>query len=116
MILTHLPVRRSLLRRASTILAFCGLAAAGQAAEPTIAIETSQAAGKVSPSHGGLTTEEINHFYDGGLYGELTQNRAFIDDPQTPVHWPVVRGDGVKPSFAYTVPANGIAVLTLKSP
>ena len=28
-------------------------------------------------------TEEINHSYDGGLYAELIQNRAFLDDATT---------------------------------
>jgi alpha-N-arabinofuranosidase len=32
-------------------------------------------------------TEEINHCYDGGLYAELVQNRAFCDDPTQPLHW-----------------------------
>ena len=38
----------------------------------------------------GLMTEEINHSYDGGLYAELVQNRAFMDNPNAPVHWSVV--------------------------
>ena len=38
-------------------------------------------------------TEEINHSYDGGLYAELIQNRAFLDDAHTPVHWSVVNDD-----------------------
>jgi len=37
-------------------------------------------------------TEEINHSYDGGLYAELIQNRAFLDNAATPVHWSVVTG------------------------
>src|SRR5580658_4465417 len=31
----------------------------------------------VSPTLYGLMTEEINHSYDGGLYAEMIQNRAF---------------------------------------
>jgi alpha-N-arabinofuranosidase len=38
-------------------------------------------------------TEEINHSYDGGLYGELIQNRAFMDDAQAPRHWSVVQSE-----------------------
>ncbi len=37
-------------------------------------------------------TEEINHCYDGGLYAELVQNRAFLDDANQPVHWAAVGG------------------------
>ena len=39
-------------------------------------------------------TEEINHSYDGGLYAELIQNRAFLDNATTPVHWSVVNDNG----------------------
>ena len=60
------------------------------AADPTFTIEASHPAGKVSPKLYGLMTEEINHSYDGGLYAELIQNRAFLDDASTPVHWSVV--------------------------
>jgi alpha-L-arabinofuranosidase len=41
-----------------------------QAAEPKF---------KMSPNLYGLMTEEINHAYQGGLYGELIQNRTFAD-------------------------------------
>ena len=47
----------------------------------------------VSPTLYGQMTEEINHSYDGGLYGELVQNRAFLDDSRRPVHWSAV-GEG----------------------
>jgi alpha-L-arabinofuranosidase len=52
---------------------------------------------KISPTFYGMMTEEINHSYDGGLYGELIQNRAFNDSPDQPVHWSLVKsgvGDG----------------------
>ena len=38
----------------------------------------------------GLMTEEINHAYDGGLYGELIQNRSFRDSRTATPHWTVV--------------------------
>ncbi len=41
----------------------------------------------VSPNLYGLMTEEINYSYDGGLYGELIRNRAFLDDQKQPAHW-----------------------------
>ncbi len=46
---------------------------------------------KISPMFYGLMTEEINHSYDGGLYAELIQNRAFKDNRTQPVHWSVVQ-------------------------
>ncbi len=60
------------------------------AAAPTFTVDASHPAGKVSPMLYGLMTEEINHSYDGGLYAELIQNRAFLDNAATPVHWSVV--------------------------
>jgi len=69
----------------------CTVAAAlSYAANPTFTVDASQPVGKVSPSLYGLMTEEINHSYDGGLYAELIQNRAFLDNATKPFHWTVV--------------------------
>src|SRR3954469_7729485 len=57
------------------------------AATPTFTVDAGRPAGKVSPILYGLMTEEINHSYDGGLYAELIQNRAFLDSTNTAVHW-----------------------------
>lgn len=73
----------------SSLLLICALGTVG-AANPTLTIEGGQPVARVSPLLYGLMTEEINHSYDGGLYGELVRNRAFLDDPNTPVHWSVV--------------------------
>ena len=61
---------------------------------PSLTIDLKSALAPVSPMHYGLMTEEINHSYDGGLYAELVQNRAFLDNAQNPVHWSVVQPDG----------------------
>jgi len=53
----------------------------------------------------GLMTEEINHSYDGGLYAELIQNRAFMDNTNSPLHWSVVSGPDSRASIALD-PAN----------
>lgn len=47
----------------------------------------------VSPTLYGQMTEEINYSYDGGLYGELVRNRAFLDDANRLTHWSPV-GEG----------------------
>src|SRR5262252_430288 len=65
-----------------------------RAAPSTITIDASTPVAKVSPLLYGLMTEEINHSYDGGLYAELIQNRAFLDDAASPAHWSAVHGDG----------------------
>src|SRR6476620_1498285 len=71
-----------------------------RAATPTITIDASTPAGKVSPKLYGLMTEEINHSYDGGLYAELIRNRAFLDDAKSPAHWSVVAGNGAETTIA----------------
>ena len=74
------------------------IAARSLGAEPATAIsltiEAGQPVPQVSPMLYGMMTEEINHSYDGGLYGELVQNRAFKDDPLQPAHWSVVQAHG----------------------
>ncbi|MEA3186753.1 MAG: alpha-L-arabinofuranosidase, partial [Chthoniobacter sp.] len=64
------------------------------AAESTLIIEADKPVAKVSPLLYGLMTEEINHCYDGGLYAELVQNRAFLDDQKAPAHWSAVQANG----------------------
>ena len=45
----------------------------------------------ISPTLYGLMTEEINHSYDGGLYAEMIQNRAFHSDWEGTPPWDLVR-------------------------
>lgn len=71
----------------------------------TFTVDASHSAGSVSPRLYGLMTEEINHSYDGGLYAELIQNRAFQDDASKPVHWSVVN-DGESAASISLDPAN----------
>jgi alpha-N-arabinofuranosidase len=79
-----------------TITAFLLLATTAAnclAAGPTFTVDAGRATGNVSPLLYGLMTEEINHSYDGGLYAELIQNRAFRDSATKPDHWLVVSDD-----------------------
>ena len=78
-------MKRNLTTLAASL--FCATTLLAPAAEPTFTINASHAAGQVSPLFYGLMTEEINHSYDGGLYAELIQNRAFLDNASSPVHW-----------------------------
>lgn len=64
-------------------------------AAPSFTVNATHPAGDVSPILCGLMTEEINHSYDGGLYAELIQNRAFLDDVEKPAHWSPVNGAGL---------------------
>jgi alpha-N-arabinofuranosidase len=56
-----------------------------------LSIQTDASVAQVSPTLYGLMTEEINHSYDGGIYGELIRNRAFQDNPNHPDEWRILR-------------------------
>ena len=69
------------------IFAFSGVIALGSLAcgqtnstTPVLNIDASKVTAHVSPTLYGLMTEEINFSYEGGIYGELIQNRIFRDD------------------------------------
>ncbi len=69
-------------------------------ATPNLTVDLGQSAGPVSPRMYGLMTEEINHSFDGGLYGELVQNRALLDDANTPSHYTAVQSGGSTATIA----------------
>jgi alpha-L-arabinofuranosidase len=72
-----------------------GMAGGARAAETgSITVQVDRPGAAISPTFYGLMTEEINHSYDGGLYAELIQNRAFKDNPTAPAHWTLVPGTG----------------------
>ncbi len=79
-----------------------------------LTVKVDQPGVKIGSMHFGLMTEEINHSYDGGLYAELVRNRAFKDDPKTPVHWSVVAGPGADGSITLDTddPVNATALTT----
>lgn len=60
---------------------------------PVLTLNFSKPGADVSPMLYGLMTEEINHSYDGGLYGELVRNRIFKDNKNTPEGWSLVQND-----------------------
>jgi alpha-L-arabinofuranosidase len=86
------------------------------AEETALVIDVDQPIGKVSPMHYGLMTEEINHSYDGGLYAELVQNRSFLDNAETPVHWSVVQGPGAAATIKldHTAPLSDVLTNSLR--
>src|SRR5262245_36213275 len=92
-------VQRSILLLSASVAVSC------LAANPTFTIDATRPAGKVSPKLYGLMTEEINHSYDGGLYAELIQNSAFLDNTNSPVHWSVITNNGSQADIALD-PAN----------
>ena len=70
----------------------------------------------ISPLFYGLMTEEINHAYDGGLYAELIQNRAFRDNATRPAHWTAIQeGGGIGAiTLDTTRPVNEALPVSLK--
>jgi alpha-N-arabinofuranosidase len=81
----------------AAVLAFAfGSIASGQTnpATPVLNIDAGKVTAQVSPTLYGLMTEEINHSYEGGLYGELIQNRNLRDDAKEASHWSVVQESG----------------------
>ena len=114
----NIPVARlnCLVRVMSTALLLAALSAvAAEAPVPQLQIDLSQPGFPVSPMFYGMMTEEINHAYDGGLYGELVQNRSFKDDPTGPAHWSLVSsGTGNTIALDQTQPINAALATCLK--
>jgi alpha-N-arabinofuranosidase len=62
-------------------------------AQATLTIDVAKPVAKVSPTLYGLMTEEINYSYEGGLYGELVQDRTFLSSRSDTENWiPVPMG------------------------
>ena len=63
----------------------------GQSTPLTLVVDGGAAKAASSPMLYGLMTEEINHSYDGGLYGELVRNRAVRGGWDGAAHWSLVQ-------------------------
>jgi alpha-N-arabinofuranosidase len=69
------------------------------AQNPKLTLDLTKPGVTVSRQLYGLMTEEINHSYDGGLYGELIRNRVFKDNPKTPEAWSLLQEGETKASM-----------------
>jgi alpha-N-arabinofuranosidase len=80
----------------------------------TLHVDVTDPGATINPAFHGLMIEEINHALDGGLYGELIQNRVFQNDPNVPVNWSVVQENGGTGSIALdpTQPISGTVLTT----
>jgi len=98
----------------AALAALLACPATTQADPGMLTVQVSKPGVKISPLFYGLMTEEINHAFDGGLYAELIQNRAFKDDPNTPTHWSLMHEDGGVGTIAldHTQPIPGTALTT----
>ena len=80
-------------------------ASAAAAGPGKIVVQVDQPGAKISPTLYGLMTEEINFSYEGGLYGELIQNRTFKSSWRGAAPTPS-GGDAIPPTA--TVPTEGV--------
>jgi alpha-L-arabinofuranosidase len=106
-------ISRTLLLTLLVLMASLGHASAQN---PVLTIDAGPPAARVSPLHYGLMTEEINYSYDGGLYAELVRNRAFLDNPEAPVHWSAVQRNGSAASISLDrdQPFNSVLTTSLR--
>jgi len=80
----------------------------------TLHVDVAHPGAQINPASHGLMIEEISHALDGGLYGELIQNRVFQNDPNVPVNWAAVQENGGAGSIALdtTQPITGTVLTT----
>lgn len=90
------PLLRSLLPTLLVLLA----AVPGVSEPATLRIDATRPGITVSPMLYGIFFEEINHAGDGGLYGELIENRSFEDDDKSPRSWTLITGGGAGGTLA----------------
>ncbi len=85
-------------------------------AQVSLTLDLSKPIHSVSPILYGLMTEEINHAYDGGLYGELIKDRIFKDSTDMPADWTLIKEGEGKGSIAldFKQPINEILKVCLK--
>ena len=75
---------------AAALLAGYSAEAANETSAPSagvIKIDTANPGAKISPLLYGIFFEEINRAGEGGIYGEMIQNRSFEDNRSFPIAW-----------------------------
>ncbi len=90
---TFMTLRKLRLSAAASLaFYFCCFSTSAQTGQSaTLTIDAGVAKAKSSPMLYGLMTEEINHAYDGGLYGELVNNRVIRAGFDGMAHWALVQ-------------------------
>ena len=73
---------------------------------PSLTLHINKSEATVSPTLYGLMTEEINHSYDGGLYGELIRNRIFKDSKTEPEGWSLVKDNAADSASIHLIAAD----------
>jgi alpha-N-arabinofuranosidase len=88
------------------------IAQSGTNAAAQLSIDVTRIASPISPTLYGLMTEEINHSYDGGLYAEMIQNRAFHADWEGEPPWDLVRRGNAEASRSLDTATGPSAALS----
>ncbi|WP_030666907.1 alpha-L-arabinofuranosidase C-terminal domain-containing protein [Streptomyces rimosus] len=79
---------------------------------PLLTIDARRPGPTVPPRLGGIFFEDINHSGEGGLYAELVNNRSFMADPRTPLHWSALGGATI--ALDPTAPLNEALTRSLR--
>jgi alpha-N-arabinofuranosidase len=87
----HPQQRPFLLHASAFMLLITAATSLAHAQSAQLSIDATHIVSTVSPTLYGLMTEEINHSYDGGLYAEMIQNRAFHADWEGEPPWDLIR-------------------------
>ncbi|MCM2417102.1 LamG-like jellyroll fold domain-containing protein [Streptomyces sp. RKAG293] len=82
----------------------------------TLSVNAATAAHALPSDFSGLMTEDINHSGEGGLYGELLQNRSLMATSSSPTSWSAVSSTGGSASIALDTanPLNSALTRSLK--
>lgn len=108
----------NIFKNSKFLMVLCAAACAPMVcpAADSISVQVDNPGVRMSPMFFGLMTEEINHSYDGGLYGELIRNRVFNDGKQSPVNWSLVQADGASATMALdnSAPLNDVLTTSLR--
>ena len=101
------PIRSLRTAHAVLFLLVCGAAMASGREPIALTIHADRPGAKISPLLYGIFFEEINRAGDGGIYGEMIQNRSFEDDrgprnaaPKRIPAWTLLRSEGAEARIA----------------
>lgn len=99
--------------KAVLLAALMALAGAAGAESAKITVKAGEPGIKISPTLYGIFFEEINRAGDGGIYGEMLENRSFEDDAAMAKYYRRPRKGGSESNngvYAWTVSGGKIAL------
>lgn len=103
------PAMRQRALLLATALALVSNLALAQSPDAKLAIDPSQPGKAISPDLFGIFFEDLNYAADGGLYGELVQNRSFDYNATEQIGWNAMT------AWEYTARDGGRGSLSLET-